>query len=888
MGVQLAGPHVRPGRPYYLNPARFRKVDSYMRTRLPKLSAIIALPFCLYWALGLHAQTIGAGGEGTNGLPPYVPGSGPVARPFVATEPVPTEHQFILSSVSTNITVPDALTLESPPPTIQIDDDGARADYGRLPTRFSANINSEAGAVRLEGPGKARLAVRPTWIAYADDSGRSLLVGEIRSRVGGVAGNVVIYTNVFAGEGLRADVRYVYHANELHQDIVLYSLPTPDPNWRGAVYIQVWSEVLTMSAAQREMRQVELRAGSGAVVDDESADFGPFKLVTGRTFSLGREDEKQLPVAKTFYRDPASGRVFIVETVTYEAVRDLLAQGGARGSTTTSRRMASLDLRRNLPPRALPGSTEGRMLLASAKDLPSEGVVLDYVIVASVPLPANAISWWPAGGNANDAVGSNNGTPQGNATYAAGMVGRGFTFDGDGDYVQVPNSASLSPSSAITVETWVYWSSNATTYYGDLVSKDGEVSARQWLLNAARNGPFRPHVWTENGMLYFNGNTTAAAETWYHVAMTYDSASSNLILYVNGVEDGRISASGSILGGTEPVRIGGGSPPFTAPYYFQGKIDEPAIYARALSASEIRAIYAAGAAGKHNPNCDTAPSGIVGWWPGDDTAEDFANTNSATWVGSTGYVPANVSSGFQTTAGGFWTGGNFLEVGDRPEFNVTEAVSLEAWIYANSSPNGHRIIIGKDAEYGVRQYMMALTSANRVRVHVWNTNGTATWFDGNTTVLNNTWYHVAMTYNRTNLILYVNGAQDGSVNATHQIRTGTEPLRIGSSAPSPGGAPYTFSGIIDEAALYSRALTPSEVSALYAAGCAGKCKVDTDQDGLTDLQEARIGTNPNLADTDGDGVSDGTEVFQGRNPLIQGHVSDTGGVIHLEIYTPLK
>lgn len=43
--------------------------------------------------------------------------------------------------------------------------------------------------------------------------------------------------------------------------------------------------------------------------------------------------------------------------------------------------------------------------------------------------------------------------------------------------------------------------------------------------------------------------------------------------------------------------------------------------------------------------------------------------------------------------------------------------------------------------------------------------------------------------------------------------------------------------------------------------------VDTDSDGLTDIEETIVyGTNPNLPDTDGDGFLDGNEVFHGYNP----------------------
>jgi hypothetical protein len=73
-------------------------------------------------------------------------------------------------------------------------------------------------------------------------------------------------------------------------------------------------------------------------------------------------------------------------------------------------------------------------------------------------------------------------------------------------------------------------------------------------------------------------------------------------------------------------------------------------------------------------------------------------------------------------------------------------------------------------------------------------------------------------------------------------------------------------------------LSNSEITALYAAGSAGKCKVDTDADGLTDLQEAFLGTNPNDTDSDDDGLTDGDEVFvYHTNPNSQD--SDGDGVI---------
>lgn len=50
---------------------------------------------------------------------------------------------------------------------------------------------------------------------------------------------------------------------------------------------------------------------------------------------------------------------------------------------------------------------------------------------------------------------------------------------------------------------------------------------------------------------------------------------------------------------------------------------------------------------------------------------------------------------------------------------------------------------------------------------------------------------------------------------------------------------------------------------------------DQDEDGLSDVEEARRGTDPSKGDTDGDGFSDGDEVKSGYNPL-KYSVDDTG------------
>ena len=74
------------------------------------------------------------------------------------------------------------------------------------------------------------------------------------------------------------------------------------------------------------------------------------------------------------------------------------------------------------------------------------------------PAMPGLVSWWKGEGNAQDSGGSRHGTVVGDTTFVPGKVGQAFSFDGDGDYVQVPNAASLEPTT-ISVEAWV----NSTT-----------------------------------------------------------------------------------------------------------------------------------------------------------------------------------------------------------------------------------------------------------------------------------------------------------------------------------------------------------------------------------------------------------------------------------------
>ena len=76
---------------------------------------------------------------------------------------------------------------------------------------------------------------------------------------------------------------------------------------------------------------------------------------------------------------------------------------------------------------------------------------------ACTPAPSGLVSWWRAEGNANDNIGTNNGTPTGGITYTNGEVGQAFVFNNTTSYIPAPASPSLNIGigSGFTIECWI-------------------------------------------------------------------------------------------------------------------------------------------------------------------------------------------------------------------------------------------------------------------------------------------------------------------------------------------------------------------------------------------------------------------------------------------------
>jgi hypothetical protein len=224
------------------------------------------------------------------------------------------------------------------------------------------------------------------------------------------------------------------------------------------------------------------------------------------------------------------------------------------------------------------------------------GVVDDGSPVACqcVQRGTGLVAWWPGEGNANDLQKSGNGTLGGTATFAAGEVGQAFSFDGLG-YVQIPDTAALEMTTRFTLEAWIR--PDDVNNNRQILSKFGTVGNYAYQFGLAPSGAMRVDV-SGDGSTYdylLSGPGLITAGIWSHVAATFDSG--QLRLWVNGnLVASKLSATVTSINpngvttpniGRDPAGIQG----------FIGRIDEAAIYSRALGAAELQAIIATGSTG---------------------------------------------------------------------------------------------------------------------------------------------------------------------------------------------------------------------------------------------------------------------------------------------------
>ncbi|MEX0679219.1 MAG: PQQ-dependent sugar dehydrogenase [Pirellulales bacterium] len=189
-----------------------------------------------------------------------------------------------------------------------------------------------------------------------------------------------------------------------------------------------------------------------------------------------------------------------------------------------------------------------------------------------------------AGITAADLSGNENtGTLVGGATWtAAGKYGNALSFNGTDALVNVADSDSLDLTAGMTLEAWVK-PSTISPVFRDVIYKGADDDV--YFLDATSTNNGRPAGGMANSppFLEVYGTAPLVADTWAHLALTYDLV--NLRLYVNGTPVATTPGTDAIVASDKLLQIGGAT---FYMRYFDGLIDEVRIYDGALSETEVQ------------------------------------------------------------------------------------------------------------------------------------------------------------------------------------------------------------------------------------------------------------------------------------------------------------
>ena len=395
------------------------------------------------------------------------------------------------------------------------------------------------------------------------------------------------------------------------------------------------------------------------------------------------------------------------------------------------------------------------------------------------------------------------------------ISGKCVSFDGVSSYVDGGNASQLNMGTGdFSFEGWAKLINDASNY-GNIVGKASWNAAKGYGIVVDYNSQNCIRGYLSNTGVGDRKTTNSYCptdNTWHHYAVTY-TRSGNMIFYVDGVQQAvtDISSYSAIdFTNTTSLKIG-----VYDSWYSKGSIDDIKVYAYARTAAQIKTDFASKGSGSvkgtsvqmgsASKNSDALSNGLVGYWKMDESS--WGSVIDASGNGNTG----SVTGGATPAAGRFGNGGNFdgstqnISIPDNSTLNPTTAITVSAWYKTTDSAGG--IIVKRSSSNGYR----LVYAGNTLYFTVGNGSGivqpsTAGYNDG-------TWHFVVGTWSNSDNTarLYIDGILKNSGTLSGPLANTATALLIGDSDDQ-----GKLIGSIDEARIYSRALSASEISTLYA------------------------------------------------------------------------
>lgn len=203
-------------------------------------------------------------------------------------------------------------------------------------------------------------------------------------------------------------------------------------------------------------------------------------------------------------------------------------------------------------------------------------------------------------------------------------------------------------------------------------------------------------------------------------------------------------------------------------------------------------------------------TGLVGCWKLDETDGITAADSSGNGLdGTLVYMnpPACWVTGQNNGAIEFDGANDYVDCGNDPLLNITDAVTIAFWVKTDDSGNG------QDNPYvakGDHSYAIKHKSNNNIEFFIYDGTWYTVWYAVNSS-FNDDWHHLAGTYDGSQLKLYIDGEEVDTANHTGSIDTTAYSVNIGRNSEITS---RVYEGMMDDVRIYDRALTAEEIAAM--------------------------------------------------------------------------
>lgn len=198
------------------------------------------------------------------------------------------------------------------------------------------------------------------------------------------------------------------------------------------------------------------------------------------------------------------------------------------------------------------------------------------------------------------------------------------------------------------------------------------------------------------------------------------------------------------------------------------------------------------------------------------TAVDETGSHNGSYQNNISLGSAGAISGDSNTAADFGGGNN-----DRvqvPAFDVSgTGLTILAWFKPDNFGDDRFVSKAYGTPTNNHYWMLGINGNNRLRARVKINGNTRQLVPYVGTMSAGTWYFAALTYDGSTMRVFLNGTEVGSRNWSGSVST-SGATEIGLGNQPAGAGNRAFDGVLDELAVFDKALSPAQIAALYAAG----------------------------------------------------------------------